>query len=78
MTKLANNKLATMCMALAIFGSFVAPASATVNKDRGLEQANDSCIAVIFDGLCTGGWGVPALPDTRDTTSNSPRFANCQ
>ena len=78
MTKIATNKLATMFTALVISSSFAAPASATVNKDRGREQANETCIAVIFDEVDTGGWGMPALPDTRDSTSNSPRFARHQ
>lgn len=78
MTKLATKKFATMFMALSIFSSCVAPASATVDHERGREQANESWIVLIFDDAGTDVWGIPAFADTFDIDPNSPRSARHQ
>ena len=66
--KLANNKLANFFTALVVCSSFVAPASATVNKDHWREHASGKRVTIFFDELGTGGWGVPSPPVARNTT----------
>lgn len=78
MMKFANNKLAPMFTALVICSSSVAPASATIDKDHWRGNASGKSIDAIVDEAGTGGWGIPALPDTHDITLISSHRARHQ